>query len=109
MFSFLKTLFLDDKARKALKRAPAMPIKTATSVKAAPVAKRPSPPKAPAKATPSPNAATPQRRELIANAMAVHRAKQKILADLSDEDRAKLIAMAIVSFLNEGSDPDQSR
>jgi len=42
---------------------------------------------------------TPERQALIANAMKVHRAKQQILAELDDESRAKLVAMAITTLL----------
>lgn len=52
---------------------------------------------------------TPERQALIANAMAVHRAKQKILADLDDESRAKLIAMAITTLLHSEPSPDKTK
>lgn len=52
---------------------------------------------------------TPERQALIANAMAVHRAKQKILADLDDESRAKLVAMAITTLLHQDSPPDKTK
>jgi hypothetical protein len=45
---------------------------------------------------------TPDRAELIRQAMAVRAAKQTLLADLNDEDRAKLVATAMRAFLNEG-------
>lgn len=45
---------------------------------------------------------TPQRAELIRNAMEVHRAKKAILDDLDDEQKQKLVAMALRAFLNEG-------
>lgn len=47
---------------------------------------------------------TPSRAELIRQAMEVRAAKQALLADLNDEDRAKLVATALRAFLNE-SDP----
>jgi hypothetical protein len=47
---------------------------------------------------------TPNRAELIRQAMEVRAAKQALLADLNDEDRAKLVATALRAFLNE-SDP----
>ncbi len=47
---------------------------------------------------------TPERAELIRKAMEVRRAKQQILADLSDEQRQKLAVMAIRAFLNEGKE-----
>lgn len=52
---------------------------------------------------------TPERQALIANAMAVHRAKQKILADLDDESRAKLIAMAITTLLHSDPPADKTK
>jgi hypothetical protein len=52
---------------------------------------------------------TPERQALLANAMAVHRAKQKILADLDDESRAKLIAMAITALLHSEPAPDKTK
>ncbi len=64
---------------------------------ARPVARNP----APAAGVP----ATPERAELIRQAMAVHRAKRKILDDLSDEDRAKMVAMAITTLLHQ--DPEE--
>ncbi|MBX9635306.1 MAG: hypothetical protein K2X44_10035 [Magnetospirillum sp.] len=48
---------------------------------------------------------SPEREALIANAMRVHRAKQQILAELDDESRAKLVAMAITTLLNRGPAP----
>lgn len=47
---------------------------------------------------------TPQRAELIRNAMEVHRAKKAILADLDDEQKQRLVALALRAFLNEGRD-----
>lgn len=50
-----------------------------------------------------PKVMTPQRAELIRNAIRIHRAKKQILAHLSDEQREKLMAMAMRAFLNEAS------
>ena len=50
---------------------------------------------------------TEDRRELIRNAMKVQAAKQKILADLSDEDRQKLVTAAMKNLLNE--DPEKQQ
>ncbi len=47
------------------------------------------------------NVMTPARAELIKNAMAVHKAKQTILAELSDENRAKLVLLALRMLMNE--------
>ncbi|HEY1723545.1 MAG TPA: hypothetical protein VGG27_20035 [Magnetospirillaceae bacterium] len=45
---------------------------------------------------------TAERAELIQNAMKVRQAKQSILADLSDEQRARLVGEAMKRLLNEG-------
>lgn len=45
---------------------------------------------------------TAERSALIRRAMEVHRAKQAILVDLDDEQKQKLVAMALRAFLNEG-------
>lgn len=47
---------------------------------------------------------TADRAELIRQAMQIRKAKQQILADLSDDQRAKLAALAIRGLLNEGRD-----
>ena len=47
------------------------------------------------------NLVTPERAELIRKAMEVHHAKQTILADLKDENRQKLVAIAIKKLLND--------
>jgi len=46
--------------------------------------------------------AAPDRAELIRRAMEVRAAKQTLLADLNEEDRAKLAATAMRAFLSEG-------
>ncbi len=50
---------------------------------------------------------TPERAELLRRAMEVRRAKQTILADLSDTQRQKLVAVALKKLLNEGRDGDK--
>jgi hypothetical protein len=45
---------------------------------------------------------TTDRAELIRQAMQIRAAKQSLLNDLNDEDRAKLVATAMRAFLNEG-------
>lgn len=86
MFGFLKTLF-----------GPGEP-------KAKPKPKsKPKPPAAPKAESGSDRAA------LLKRAQEVHRAKRKILDALSDEDRAKLVGMAILTFLNQGREPDDKK
>jgi len=111
MFGWLKTLFLDEKARRALE-AGAAPAKR--PAKAAPPSKAVIPARVAAKAPARPvdpaaaaaRAAVGERAKLLRQAMEVHRAKQTILDHLSDEDRAKLLTMAILTFMNEGSESD---
>ena len=45
---------------------------------------------------------TDERAELIRQAMQVRKAKQTVLADLSDTERQKLVAVAMKRLLNEG-------
>ncbi len=52
---------------------------------------------------------TPERAALIQNAMAVHKAKQTILSDLSDEQRQKLVALAVKALLNEQPDGNDKK
>ena len=47
--------------------------------------------------------ATATRAELIRRAMAVRAEKQTVLAELSEEERARLVATAMRAFLNESS------
>ncbi len=44
---------------------------------------------------------TPERQELIRNALKVHRAKSKIIEDLKDEDKQRLYALAVKKLLRE--------
>ncbi|NFV78678.1 hypothetical protein [Magnetospirillum aberrantis] len=107
MFGFLKTMF-DKEAQEAIDRR----------------ARQLAPSRAPKPAAvPAPNRdaaiarmqsqvkdfVTPERQALIANAMAVHRAKQNILADLDDESRAKLVAMAITTLLHQDPPPEKTK
>jgi len=52
---------------------------------------------------------TPRRAELIGEAMKIHRAKREIFDDLSDDSRAKLVAMTVLAMLNPGEPPDQGK
>lgn len=49
----------------------------------------------------SKNFVTPERAALLQNAMKVRNAKQVILAELSDEQRARLVGEAMKRLLNE--------
>jgi len=114
MLGWLQALFLDSKARESLSRAkdsararPAAAPAAKAPVRPAPIAAKavPSrPSSAPAKAQPA-GAADGDRAALLREAAEIHRAKRKILDALSDEDRAKLVSMAILTFLNQGAEP----
>ncbi|OAN54134.1 hypothetical protein A6A04_12910 [Paramagnetospirillum marisnigri] len=54
-------------------------------------------------------AVSEDRAALLKRAREVHKAKRKILDHLSDEDRAKLVGMAILTFLNQGREPDNKK
>ncbi|CCG40806.1 hypothetical protein [Magnetospirillum molischianum] len=88
MFGWLQALFLDGKARENLSRAK-ISVRAQASVP---------------KAKPAVQAAA-ARAKLLREAAEIHRAKRKILDTLSDEDRAKLVSMAILTFLNQGTEP----
>jgi hypothetical protein len=49
----------------------------------------------------SKNFVTPERAALLQNAMKVRQAKQVILSELSDEQRARLVGEAMKRLLNE--------
>lgn len=87
MFGFLKSLFGEEKPKPKVKPKAAAP--------------KPSP-----SAKPDPGS---DRAALLKRAQEVHRAKRKILDALSDEDRAKLVGMAILTFLNQGREPDDKK
>jgi len=84
MFGFLKTLFGETK--------PAVRTR----------------PKSAVKSTAKP-AMTENRAQLLKQAQDIHRAKRQILDALSDEDRARLVSMAILTFLNEGRESDNNK
>lgn len=90
MFGFLKGLFGAEPPKAKPKPKPK-------------AAAKPAVPKA---ATSAPSS---DRAALLKQAQDVHRAKRKILDALSDEDRAKLVGMAILTFLNQGREPDDKK
>lgn len=98
MFGFLgralSGLVLTKGARQAVKtaRSKAASAKPAGGGKAASIA---------AMQAQSKNLITPERAELLQNAMKVRSAKQTILANLSDEQRARLVAEAMKRLLHE--------
>lgn len=52
---------------------------------------------------------TPERQELIRQAMEVQRAQAKILDDLKDEDKQKLYALALKTLLGVEPDADDGK
>lgn len=48
---------------------------------------------------------TPERRELIRRAMEIRKNKSRILADLGDEEKRKLYALAVKNLLHENDEP----
>ncbi|MCW8835786.1 MAG: hypothetical protein OQJ99_05405 [Rhodospirillales bacterium] len=48
---------------------------------------------------------TPERKEMLRNAMKVRAAKSKIIEDLDDEQKRKLYAMAMKALLNKDVEP----
>jgi len=107
------SLFLDKKARDALEAKAALP-KRQQQAPQSPA--NPSPPPAP-QPTPHPSqeeiyarldeaqqaktqrSATPDRQQLIQNALQVRAKKAKMLEDLPPEQRQKLQALAMMSFM----------
>ncbi|MBF0355717.1 MAG: hypothetical protein HQL43_10830 [Alphaproteobacteria bacterium] len=62
----------------------------------------PAPPSVPA---PKERPLTPERSQLLSQAMSIYRSKQAILADLSEEQRQMLVTVALKTFFNQ-SPPD---
>ncbi len=54
-------------------------------------------------------AMTPERQELIRQAMEVQRAQSKILDDLGDEDKQRLHALALKHLLGKQPDADDEK
>jgi hypothetical protein len=50
---------------------------------------------------------TPERAALIRHAMQVRAAKQTVLAELGDEQRARLVATAMKAMLNQGQKKEE--
>lgn len=98
MFGFLKGLFLTKEAQAALAKRKGQP--QAKSGKGKPATARET--QIAAMQAQAQDFVTPERAELIRKAMQVCKAKQTILADLSDEQKQRLVATAMKRLLNEG-------
>ncbi len=95
MFGFLGRLVLTKGAREAVKKAQAASSATGKpgkGGKAAAIA---------AMQAQNKGVVTPERAALLQNALKVRSAKQKILENLSDEQRARLVSEAMKRLLNE--------
>ncbi|WP_043745451.1 hypothetical protein [Paramagnetospirillum magneticum] len=101
MLGWLSRLVLDKRAREALKR-PA-PKAAARPNPGAPRARERDPATALAEAEERMKRLPPEKAQLIRSAMLVHRARQSVLAELSDEERDKLEQVARKALLGGGS------
>jgi hypothetical protein len=101
MLGWLSRLVLDKRAREALKRpAPS------ASARPQPATSKPrerDPLTALAEAEERMKRLPPEKAQLIRSAMLVHRARQSVLADLSDEEREKLNQVALKALLGGGA------
>lgn len=103
MLGFLKLLFLDKRARQALRpamraAAPARPEGKSPPAKE----KERDPATALAEAEERMKRLPPEKAQLIRTARLIHRARQSALGELSDEDRRKLQEIAEKAFLGPG-------
>lgn len=102
MIGWLQRLFLDKRAREALRGRSAPPV----AVRRRPAVAAPPPERSPGQALAEAEARMarmpPEKAQLIRSAMAVHRLRQSALAELSDEDLSKLRQVAEKALLGEG-------
>ncbi len=106
MFGFLKAMF-DKEAEAAIqRRAAEMAPRTVSRAVKTQSRPEPTPQQSRQRLNESvPEFISPERQALIRQATAVVRAKRQILDDLDDESRAKLVAMAITTFLHDKKKP----
>jgi len=108
MIGWLQRLFLDKRARDALTRRTAAPLAarhrrnpTATGTTAPPPPERDAA-TALAEAEARMRRLPPEKAQLIRSALLVHRARQSALAELSDDERARLRQVAHKALLGGG-------
>lgn len=101
LFGLLKRLVLDKRAREALAPPPRASLRRPPQP-APPPPKERDPATALAEAEARMRLMPPEKAQLIRSAMLVHRARQSVLAELSDEERAKLEAVARKALLGGG-------
>jgi hypothetical protein len=99
MLNWFARLFLDKRARAALTR-PA-PVKVVRRTVAAAPRER-TPGEALAEAEERMKRLPPEKAQLIRSALLVHRARQSVLGELSDDERAKLQQVAQKALLGGG-------
>ncbi|EME70341.1 hypothetical protein H261_08463 [Paramagnetospirillum caucaseum] len=100
MLGWLSRLVLDKRAREALKR-PAPGVSARPKAAASRPRER-DPATALAEAEERMKRLPPEKAQLIRSAMLVHRARQSVLAELSDDERARLEQVARKALLGGG-------
>lgn len=97
MFGWLSRLVLDKRAREAL-------VRPATAVPPRPAAapRERTPAEALAQAEERMKRLPPEKAQLIRSALLIHRARQGVLGELSDDERAKLEQVARKTLLGGG-------
>lgn len=101
MLAWLSRLVLDKRARGALNRPPPVAVPRARTATPQPVRER-SPAEALAEAEERMKRLPPEKAQLIRSALLVHRARQSVLGELSDEERDKLRKVAQKALLGQG-------
>lgn len=101
MLAWLSRLVLDKRARAALNRPPPVAASRARTA-APPPARERSPAEALAEAEERMKRLPPEKAQLIRSALLVHRARQSVLGELSDEERDKLRKVAQKALLGQG-------
>ncbi|MBI3443849.1 MAG: hypothetical protein HY055_00390 [Magnetospirillum sp.] len=101
LLGLLKRLVLDKQARASL-APPPREAAVRRAAKPVPPPKERDPATALAEAEERMRRMPPEKAQLIRSAMLVHRARQSVLAELSDEERAKLEEVARKALLGGG-------
>ena len=102
MIGWLQRLFLDKRAREALNRRTAPRPAARLHVVSVPPDEERSPAQALAEAEARMQRLPPEKAQLIRTAMAVHRVSQSVLAELSDDELARLRQVAEKALLGGG-------
>lgn len=103
MLAWLSRLVLNKRARAALNRPPPGAAPRARTAVSPPERERErSPAEALAEAEERMKRLPPEKAQLIRSALLVHRARQSVLGELSDEERDKLRKVAQKALLGQG-------